>query len=144
MAVFRKETTIQKSPEEVFAYISDMARHGEWGGHELEVTKTSDGPIGVGSTFSSLAKQFGTQREQQTVTEYLPGRRFVFEATGALGLARHTFELAPSADGGTNISKSMELVKPTFLARMTTLKIRSDQPKAMESDLANIKKKLEG
>ena len=144
MAVFRKETTIQKSPDEVFAYVSDMSRHGEWGGHELEVTKTSAGPIGVGSTFSSLSKQFGTQREQQTVTEYVPGQRFVFEATGALGLARHIFELSPAAGGGTNVAKSMELVKPTFLARMTSLKIRSDQPKAMEQDLANIKRNLEG
>jgi uncharacterized protein YndB with AHSA1/START domain len=142
MAVFRKETTIQKSPDEVFAYVSDMNRHGEWGGHELEVKQTSAGPIGVGATFSSLAKQFGTQHENQTVTEYVPGQRFVFEATGALGLARHTFELT-AANGGTTVLKSMELVKPTFLARISALKIGMDQPKAMEQDLANIKKKLE-
>ncbi|HLF77156.1 MAG TPA: SRPBCC family protein [Dehalococcoidia bacterium] len=142
MAVFSQETTINRSPEDVFAYVSDMNRHGEWGGHELEVKQTSTGPIGVGATFSSLAKQFGTQRETQTVTEYAPGKRFVFEANGSLGIARHVFELTPSGSG-THVLKSMELTKPSFLARLMSMKIKGDQAKALTQDLQRIKQKLE-
>jgi hypothetical protein len=87
MAIFKQETTLQRPPGDVFAYVSDMTKHGEWASNGLLVTQTSTGPIGVGATFASTAKQFGTQRETQTVTEYSPGSRFVFEAKGGLGLA---------------------------------------------------------
>jgi uncharacterized protein YndB with AHSA1/START domain len=143
MAVFSAETTIQKSPDEVFAYVSDMARHGEWGGHDLAVQKVSSGPVAAGSTFSSVAKQFGTQKETQTVTEFVPGKRFAFEATGALGVARHVFDLS-AAGNGTRVVKSMEITKPTILAKATSFKIKGEQPKAMAQDLQNIKAKLEG
>jgi hypothetical protein len=142
MAVFKQETTIQRAPGEVFAYVSDMTKHGEWASNGLQITQTSNGPIGVSSTFSSTAQQFGTQRETQTVTEYAPGSRFAFEASGALGLARHIFELS-AADSGTRVAKSMELIKPSFLARIMTLKLKADQPKAMAEDLSRIKQKLE-
>src|SRR6266511_2073914 len=142
MAMFKRETTIKRSLDDVFAYVSDMTKHGEWASDGLQVTQTSSGPIGVGATFSSTAQQFGTQRETQTVTEYAPGSRFAFEASGALGLARHTFELS-AAEGGTRVSKSMELIKPSFLARVMALKIGMDQPKAMAEDLRRIKQKLE-
>ena len=59
----------------------------------------------------------------------------------ALGLARHVFELTP-VDGGTRVSKSMELIKPSLLARLMTLKIKGEQPRAMAQDLERIKQKL--
>lgn len=142
MAGFSQETTIKASPEAVFAYVADMSKHGEWGSHSLEVKQTCSGPVGVGATFASRAKQVGTQREKQTVTAYEPGKRFGFEATGGLGLARHSFDLAAS-DDGTKVTKSMELVKPSFLARLMSMKIKSDQPKSLAEDLRRIKAKLE-
>ena|SRR5688572_15702260 len=144
MAAFKQETTIQRSPEDVFAYVSDMTKHGEWGGHDLVVQQTSSGPPGAdaGATYSSTAQQFGTQRETQTVTEYVPGRRFVFEAKGGLGVARHVFELTPSGSG-THVAKSMELTKPSFLGRLMGFKIKGEQPKSLAEDLRRIKQKLE-
>ncbi len=142
MARFSQETTIKASPEAVFAYIADMTKHGEWGSHSLAVNQTSSGPVGVGATFASTVKRFGTQRESQTVTGFEPGKRFGFEAKGGLGLAQHTFDLA-AADGGTTVTKSMELVKPSFLARLMSMKIKSDQPKGLAEDLRRIKAKLE-
>jgi hypothetical protein len=142
MAAYSKETTIKRSPEDVFAYVSDMTKHGEWGANKLAVQKTSDGATGIGSTFASTAELFGTQKETQTVTEYAPGRRFAFEAKGSLGVARHVFEMAASGDG-TRLTKSMELIKPSFLARLMTFKIGMDQPKALAQDVERIRAKLE-
>jgi hypothetical protein len=142
MPVFEQATTIRRTPEEVFAYVADLSKHGEWGGYGLEVRQTSSGPVGVGATFASTAKQFGTQRETQTVTEYTPGKRLAFEATGGLGLARHVFELAPQ-DGGTRVSKSMELIKPSLLAKIMSFKIKGHQPKSLRQDLERIKQRLE-
>jgi uncharacterized membrane protein len=140
---FEETTTIAAPASSVYAYVSDFTRHGEWSGHELQVTKTSDGPIGVGSTFSTVAKLFGTQKEQSTITETTPDSSFAWDSVGALGTAHHSFALT-ERDGGTVVRKSAEIVQPKFLAKMTSWRLSKDIPKALTSDLAKIKAKLEG
>ena len=142
MAVIAKETVINAAPQQVFDYVSDLRKHPEWAQHGLEVTQTSPGPIQAGATFSSVAHQFGTQRETQVVTEYAPDTRFAFEATGSLGIARHIFALTP--DGAvTRVTKSMQLIKPSLMARVMGPMISSQQRKALAVDLERIKAKLE-
>src|SRR5256886_11951783 len=98
---------------QVYDYIADFTRHGEWSGHGLQVTKSTEGPVAVGSSFSTTAKQFGTQREQSTITELSPGSAFAWESTGALGRARHRFSLAGDA-GAPTPSTSARIVEPPF------------------------------
>jgi len=142
MKRFEDRISIQAPAGRVFDYVADFTRHGEWGGHDLEVTKSSEGPVAVGSTFSTTAKQFGTQREQSTITELTPGKMFAWDSTGALGRAHHWFSL--SEDGGsTSLTKGAEIVDPTFLAKMTSWKLSRDIPKGLHSDLANIKARVE-
>ena len=143
MKRYEDRISIEAPASQVYDYVADLTRHGEWGGHGLEVTKTTEGPAAVGSVFSTTAKQFGTQREQSTITELAPGSAFAWESTGALGRARHRFSL--SGDGGsTMLTKSAEIVEPTFLAKLTSWKLSRDIPKGLHSDLANIKTHLEG
>jgi uncharacterized membrane protein len=142
MKRFEETTTIAAPAGTVYDYVSDFTRHGEWSGHELQVTKTSDGPIAVGSTFSTVAKLFGTQKEQSTITEMTPGKAFAWDSVGALGKAHHSFSLAEQ-DGATVVRKSAEIVQPKFLAKMTSWRLSKDIPKALTSDLAKIKTKLE-
>ena len=74
-----------------------------------------------------------------------PGKRFAWESTGGLGLARHWFDLAPAPDGGsTAVAKGLEFVKPSFLARIMGWRLARDEPKSLTSDLAKIKSLLEG
>lgn len=142
MKRFEDRISIQASAGRVFDYVADFTRHSEWGGHGLEVKKSSEGPAAVGSTFSTTAKQFGTQREQSTITELDPSKAFAWDSTGALGRVHHWFSL--SDDGGsTTLSKGAEMVDPTFLAKVTSWKLSKDIPKGIHSDLANIKAKIE-
>ena len=143
MKRFEDTISIDAPASRVFDYVADFTRHGEWAGNDLVVTKSSDGPEAVGSTFSTTAKQFGTQREQSTITELTPSTTFAWDSKGALGRAHHWFSL--SEDGGsTTLSKGAEVVEPTFLAKMTSWKLSRDIPKGLHSDLANIKTHLEG
>lgn len=143
MKRFEDRISISAPAGRVYDYVADFTRHAEWSGHGLEVTRSTEGPVAVGSSFSTTAKLFGTQREQSTITELSPGTAFAWESTGALGRARHRFSLA--GDGGsTTLSKSAEIVEPTFLAKLTSLKLSRDIPKGLHSDLANIKAHLEG
>jgi hypothetical protein len=142
MKRFEEKTTIAAPADRVFGYVSDFMRHEEWSGHGLEVTKTSDGPTAVGSTFSTVAKQFGTQREHSTVTEMTPGQAFAWDSVGALGRAHHWFGISDGG-GSTNLTKGAELVQPSFLARLTSWRLSKDIPKSLASDLAKIKATLE-
>jgi uncharacterized protein YndB with AHSA1/START domain len=138
-----RETVINAAPEKVFEYVADMPRHSEWGQHDLTVNQTSAGAAGVGSTFASVAHQFGVQKETQTVVDYTPGKRFAFDATGSIGTVRHAFELEP-VGGGTKVTKTMEIFKPSLMARVMGPIIRSKTKAGLAVDLERIKAKLEG
>ena len=143
MKRFEDRISISAPAGRVYDYVADFTRHGEWAGHGLEVTKSTEGPVAVGTTFSTTAKQFGTQREQSTITELTPGRAFAWDSTGTLGRVHHRFSL--TEDGGsTTLTKGAEMVEPTFLAKLTSWKLSRDIPKGLHSDLANIKTHVEG
>src|SRR3972149_4446612 len=96
-----QQIVINAPAEKVFSYLADISKHGEWGqpSQKLQVEKTSAGPIGQGSTFRSVGKQFGTQNDTVTITEYVPNQRVVYESRGKAGLIRHSFELKPAHAG---------------------------------------------
>jgi len=141
MKRYEERTTIDAPPGSVYDYVSDFTRHGEWAANGLTVTKDGDGPVAVGSTFSTTAKQFGTQREHSTITELNPGKAFGWESKGALGLVRHRFDLA--GDASTEVTKSAEFVQPSFLAKVMGWRLAKDVPAGLRSDLAKIKAHLE-
>jgi Polyketide cyclase / dehydrase and lipid transport len=142
LARYAREIVIKALPDKVFEYVADMPRHSEWAQHELQVTQTSQGGAGVGATYASVAHQFGTQRETQTVVDYTPGTRFAFDARGSIGTVRHAFDLA-ARDGGTQVTKSMEITKPSLMARIMAPMIAAQTKKGLVVDLERIKAKLE-
>lgn len=143
MKRFEERTTIEAPADRVYDYVADMTTHAEWSGNGLEVTKSSDGPIAVGTVYATTAKQFGTQREQSTVTEMTRGRTFAWDSKGALGRAHHVFALAGDGES-TAVTKSAEIVEPTFLAKVTGWKLAKDIPAGLRRDLERIKAHVEG
>jgi uncharacterized membrane protein len=139
---YEEQITINAPADKVYAYVSDFTRHGEWGGHGLAVQKDGDGPVAVGSTFSTTASSFGTQKEHSTITDMTPNTSFAWDSKGALGTAHHWFTIA-DAGGTTTLKKGAEFTQPSTLAKITGWKLSRDVPKGFRSDLANIKAKLE-
>jgi uncharacterized protein YndB with AHSA1/START domain len=99
MSRFAKSIDVRCPPDKAFAYLSDITKHGEWGAHGLTVEKTSEGPIAVGSTFSSVGHQMGTHKGVVTLTELVPNEKIVYESNDDTGRMRHEFDFAP-ANGG--------------------------------------------
>jgi len=143
MKRFEAKATIKAPAERVFGYVSDFTHHPDWAGHGLKVMRDGDGPVAVGTTYSTEAKQFGTQREHSTITDITPNTRFAWDSKGALGTIHHWFALT-EADGSTSVVKGAELSDPSFLAKLTSWKLSKDIPAGLESDLAKIKARLEG
>src|SRR5439155_7607301 len=81
---WEEQVDVKAPADKVWPLVSDFTRHGEWAGHGLQATKTSDGPVGVGTTYATTAKQFGTQKEHSTVTAMAPPSQFEWDSKGAL------------------------------------------------------------
>jgi uncharacterized protein YndB with AHSA1/START domain len=67
---------IARSPEEVFAYLTDPSKLSTWQDAE-EVTQLTPGPLGVGTRLREIHKVLGRRRVEITeFVVYEPGRRF--------------------------------------------------------------------
>ena len=140
---FEQQVTVAAPAAKVYDYVSDMTKHGEWGEHGLQVTADGQGPPAVGSTYSTVAKQFGTQKEKSTVTDANPGSLFGWDSTGALGTVHHWFAMSEEG-GSTTLTKGFELTKGSFLSKLFGWRIKRHAPGDLSRDLERIKAKVEG
>ena len=101
---FTYRIDIKAKPEDVFAYISDLAKHTEWN-DGLAMEKVSDGDTAVGSEYRSTGKQMGKSVVNTVkVTEIDSPRKFSF--TGSDGKLEFLQELSLSAhNGGTRLDR---------------------------------------
>ena len=142
MPRFEKSMDINVPPQKAFDYVSDITKHAEWSSHGLSVEKTSQGPMAVGSTFSTTGHQMGTHKGVVTITELIPGQKVVYESNDDTARIKHAFELAPQ-NGGTRVTKSFETVKTGLMLTLFRPMMYVVQPKMLQNDLAKIKAKLE-
>lgn len=92
-------TTIKRPVEEVFAVVSDATNHPKWRSTLLSVTKTSEGPTGMGTTYRGTGKMFGRHQDTEfTVTEFDVNRTFAVAATKPFPLTI-TIALEPTTEG---------------------------------------------
>jgi len=145
MAAIERKTTIKAPADKIFSYVADFPRHSEWAGHRLQIKQTSEGSLGVGTTFSSVGHMMGQDHADQiTVTEFVPNSKIAFEASGDAGLWRHYFQLLEEGER-VQVSKGSEILKPALMTRFLAPVAKIFViPSALEGDLKRIKAKLEG
>lgn len=110
---------IARSPEDVFAYLTDPSKLSTWQDAE-EVTRLTPGPLGVGTRLREVHKVLGRRRVEITeFVVYEPGRRFEIHMVDGPPLdGRWDFEA--SADG--TLLTFTPIVRPTgFLQRLEPL-----------------------
>jgi len=140
-----KEVDIAATPETVYEYLLDFPRHAEWTtpGHKVSITRTSDGPTVVGSTFTCEAHQFGSQRDRIEVTELTPNRLIAFGVTMKDGNTfGHRFELEPTS-AGTHLTKRFESRKLNLLSKLSLPVGMIVAPKMIAHDMERIKAHFE-
>ena len=104
----QRQITVNAPPSVVYSYLIDFPRHSEWASNSLSIKQTSSGPVEVGTTFVSEARQSKRPQEGQlTITELEPDRKIVFETEGAAGLSRLYFLIEGTGDG-TLLTKGLE------------------------------------
>lgn len=138
---------IDRSPEDVFALLSDVTNHSQWSKTAYGAEKTSDGPVGVGTTYKSWGWLPGKGKEHPNevkVTAYEPGRRFAFDAADPSGpVIPSDFVLTPEG-GGTKVERTMTMPKPDgFQGVMWPVIFAMLVKPAIQKNLNMLKAKLE-
>jgi len=92
-------STIKRPVGEVFAVLGDPANTPRWTSGMQTVTKTSDGPIGVGTTYHSTAKILGRRLEGDAeITAFEADRRIAVRGAVPFPVTI-SYALEPVADG---------------------------------------------
>ncbi|MGH2793122.1 MAG: SRPBCC family protein, partial [Actinomycetota bacterium] len=112
---YHQSIVVNAPADKVFEYVSDVTKLPEWGQFSVAVRQTSQGAVGVGTTFETDGKQFGNHTDTCTVAEYVPGKRFTLETSGDAGDVRNWFELEDQGST-TRLTKVQEFTKPALSA----------------------------
>jgi uncharacterized protein YndB with AHSA1/START domain len=143
LRTIERQTMIGAIPAKVFDYLADFTRHADWAAHRLQVTKTSQGAIGVGATFVSEGRMTGTKfHDDFTITEFVPNDRIVFEVTGDAGRFRQSFLLREES-GGTRLTKAVEPLRLNGIWKIRWPIGAFVIPHILGGDLKRIKARLE-
>ena len=80
MAKIVSSIEIGRSPEDVFAYLNDLSRHGEWQQEIISTTVETDGPTRVGTRATDRRRvPGGPQDVTYEITAHDPPRRMSFK-----------------------------------------------------------------
>ncbi len=142
MAKVEHSVWINRSVEEVFAYVVDPKNYAEWAGPVVESRKTSEGPVGLGTTSSRVTQFLGrTMEATYEITEYEPNRLYGDKTTSGPVPINARISFAP-VDGGTKVNVQGEIEAGGFfkLAEPILARMSSRQ---LETDLQTLKDLLE-
>ncbi|MGH2595549.1 MAG: SRPBCC family protein [Actinomycetota bacterium] len=103
---------VNRKPDEVFAYLSDVRKHAEWSPKAYRVEGV-DGPLEMGSMFTSYGwvPKDADHRNDVEVTAFDPPRRIEFTGREKGEDFLNTYVLTPQGDA-TRINRTIDMPKP--------------------------------
>jgi carbon monoxide dehydrogenase subunit G len=142
MFSLEKSYHINKPAADVFAFMSDFANDAKWQVDLIRSEKTSDGPMGVGSTGIFAQKFMGKEMESQVqVTEFDPPKRMAMKTTsGPVQFSMDTsFE---EMGGGTHLTIKIEGEAGGFF-KVAEGMLKNEVAKSFDRDFGKLKEILE-
>jgi uncharacterized membrane protein len=101
MIEVRSDVTIRRPADEVFAFVADAENNPRWQQGMRSCRWTSDGPIGIGSTYEQRASFLGRDIESTFVVDaFEPGRSITIRTTESTFPITVTRAVEPLPDGG--------------------------------------------
>lgn len=134
-------TVIDRPIEDVFEVLSNVENNPKWSSAFLEVTKTSDGPIGVGTTWRGVGKFLGKRTEVEIEeVEYEPNRKVTQKSVSPFPANQQmSFE---SEGGGTRVNLIFEADPGGYFKLAEPLLVGMGK-RNIEGELANLKDLME-
>ncbi len=134
--------TINRPIEEVFAFVGDQRNAPQWQHGVLEVRRTSEGALGIGTIHTAVRKFMGRKMEASTeYIQYEPNENITF--TGDSGpMHFETSYLTESTAEGTTLTCQMKM-QPGGLFGLAEPLIAASLRREMEANFGDLKDLLE-
>lgn len=143
MAAISESIEISRSPEDVFAYLDDLARHGEWQEQIVSARIEPEGPTRVGTRATETRRVAGLEQTiAYEITEHAPPRSYAFRGVGGPIRVSGKGSVEPVGEGGSRVTMELDFeghALGTLLAPLVLIQARTQVP----SDLQRLKERLE-
>jgi uncharacterized membrane protein len=132
---------VERPPEEVFAYLTDLSNVPSWQSGSVEV-REPEGSLGVGTSYVQVLKFLGKRIETTLeVVEFEPGRRFSLKTLSSPIPFEVQHVLEP-AGNGTTLTVTLE-GEPGRFFRLAEGLVERNAQRQIEQDYATLKAKVE-
>lgn len=145
MAPISESIEIDRRPEEVFAYLDDVERHGEWQEQIVAVEPQGNQPMGVGKRVRETRRVPGGDRSMTyEITEYVPPRRSSFRVLDGPVRGVGTIVVEPVGDGSrSRVTFTIDFEGHGLGGRVLVPLAKSQARKQIPQDQARMKELLE-
>jgi uncharacterized membrane protein len=145
MAPIVDSIEIDRTPEDVFAYLDDLSKHGEWQEQIVSVHLDSEGPTRVGSRATDTRRLPGGTREiSYEITEHAAPHTTSFRGINGPVRPRATLTVEP-LDGGTRSRLTLNFaIEGKGLGVLLAPLARANARKAIPKSHRRLKEILEG
>ena len=135
---------IARSPEDVFAYLDQLSRHGEWQDQIVSIDMLTEGPTRVGSRAAEVRRVPGGPRKfTYEITEHDPPRKASFRGLDGPVRPVGTVSVLPVGDGSrSRVTLEFDLEGHGFGKLIAPL-ARLDARRQIPKDQARLKERLE-
>jgi hypothetical protein len=139
MRFYQASSTIEASPEAIWAILTDAPRYTDWDSGVVRV----EGRITPGEKIKVVSKVNPGRAFPVKVTEFTPGQRMAWSGGMPLGLFKgvRTFTLTPQGNGATTLTVREEYTGPLLPLIWRTI---PDLGPSFEQFVTGLKRRAEG
>jgi uncharacterized membrane protein len=143
MAAIVESVEVARTPEEVFAYLDDLGRHGEWQEAIVNTRVETEGPTRQGSRAVDRRKMPGGREQEFTyeITEHDPPRRSAFRVLNGPIRPAGVVTVEPTSTG-SRVTIQIEFEGHGLGKLLLPLVVR-DARKRIPADQQRLKERLE-
>src|SRR4029079_16132608 len=144
MAPITHSIEIDRPPEEVFSYVDQLERHGEWQSTIISTKLDTEGPTRVATRATNKRKvPGGTQDVTYEITEHDPPRKASFRGTNGPVRPVGTFTVEPVGEKSSRATIEIDFRGHGFLGLVFAPLARSQARKEIPKDHQRLKERLE-
>ena len=146
MASIKESIEIARRPEDVFAYLDDLERHGEWQGTIVSARKDTDGPTRIGTRATETRHVGGRdQTMSYEIYEHDPPRSFAFRVLDGPIRVTGKGSVEPVGDGDrSRVTIDLEFAGHGISGKLLLPLAVSQARKQVPQDQQRLKERLEG
>jgi uncharacterized protein YndB with AHSA1/START domain len=137
-----RSIVIERSVEDVFAFVGDQTNAVRWQAGIVEVRRLTDGPIGVGSRHTIVRTFMGRRLTvDNEYTAFDPDTRIAFRTTSGPMPLESSYTVEP-VEGGTRVTSTIAMDASGFLSLAEPL-IAVGLRREMDAAFRELKRVLE-